>query len=183
MVYWTYQRASAFLLITCYLVPQITAWFLYKDIALAIILGKLLKPRFVPLPIPIPFPFKVSKHTHKPYPVPIYSSSLSTQQVGHNPWQFPHTNFEHHKIIENSQLGSGHQNLIDTSHLVSGHHAVEQLQAASHNIENWVEQLSQSSDVIKASSSDEIPTIHDELDEIASAGDIGQDLDSSGEWW
>ncbi|KAF8766984.1 uncharacterized protein LOC129966811 [Argiope bruennichi] len=161
-----YRRLSSIsLLILCINIPSIIAMSLMKDIAIAAILAGILKPRFVPLPIPIPFKLIFSKHTRKPYPVPVYSHSFQAHQVDGHGW---------------SQYG--HNSLDDITQLqhLAGSQALAQLEAASENIDSWVQQLSLSSNALKASESNNIPTLHGDFDELT---DAFEDVHGSEGWW
>ncbi|CAL1273733.1 unnamed protein product [Larinioides sclopetarius] len=166
MILLTFRRLSSLLLIIlCTNIPSIIAMSLMKDLAIAAILAGILKPRFVPLPIPIPLKLIFSKHTRKPYPVPIYSHSFEAHQVNGHAWpQY------------------GHNSLDDISQLqqLAGSQALAQLEAASENIDSWVQQLSLSSDALKATHTNDIPTLHDEFDDLT---DAFENIHGSEDWW
>ncbi|GFS36420.1 uncharacterized protein NPIL_446221 [Nephila pilipes] len=167
MMFLTFQRLSSWLLLVlCCQIPCIMAHFLIKDIAIAAILGGLLKPRFVPLPIPLPIPFTINKHVRKPYPVPVYTHSAEAYQVGGGQ---PFSHYSHDTLDDIEQLQQ-----------LSGSHALAQLESAADNIDSWVQQLSISSGGLEGSYSDSIPDIHDDLDEYS---DGLADIHGIEDWW
>ncbi|GIZ03205.1 uncharacterized protein CEXT_442021 [Caerostris extrusa] len=159
MVALSFRQVLIFVL--CCQIPFITATFLIKDLAIAAILGGILKPRFIPLPIPLPIPFTINKHIRKPYPVPIYSHSFAAHQVND---------------VHPGSLGD----LYQQQHFGASQ-ALAQLQTASENIDSWVQQLSLNSGALKVSHSNNIPIIQD-----GSFNEFDADFSNihgSEDWW
>ncbi|XP_042911539.1 uncharacterized protein [Parasteatoda tepidariorum] len=151
------------LLLLGFLIPEIMGvHFMTKEIALAAIIGGLLKPRFVPLPIPIPLPITFSKHVRKPYPVHPYGYSA----YGHQGDQF-------------WQQASYDYPTYDSK--ASGTHALAELQSASENIDSILKQLSlSSSDIVKDSESVFVPSVHNSIEEYNTVDDY---TNFSEDWW